>query len=96
MTTLLYALPDGTPVQKVGLNPLFRVPFAGTATDREAPLAHSAPTWRGPDVRQKLADLGPFAWPSHGGAVGPCKDMDVCRALRAIGTGGKRPIAAKR
>ncbi len=96
LTTLLYALPDGTPVQKVGLTPLFRVPFAGSATDREATLAHSAPTWHGPDVRQKIADLGPFAWPSHGGAVGPCKDVDVCRALRAIGNGGKRPIAAKR
>ncbi len=96
LTTLLYALPDGTPVQKVGLSPLLRVPFAGTATDREATLAHAAPTWRGPDVRQKIADLGPFAWPSHSGAVGPCKDGDVCRALRAIGAGGKRPIAAKR
>jgi carboxyl-terminal processing protease len=96
LTTLLYALPDGTPVQKVGLSPLLRLPFAGGATDREATLAHAAPTWRGPDVRQKLADLGPFAWPSHAGAVGPCKDADLCRALRAIGAGGKRPIAAKR
>ena len=96
LTTLLYALPDGTPVQKVGLTPLLRVPFAGTMADREATLLHAAPTWRGPDVRQKLGDLGPFAWPNHAGTVGPCKDGDVCRALRALGNGGKRPIAAKR
>ncbi len=94
LTTLLYALPDGTPVQRVGLTPLLKVPFAATTADREASLAHAPPTWRGPDVRQKLTELGPFAWPSHGGAVGPCKDGDVCRALRVIGAGGKRPIAA--
>ena len=96
MTTLLYALPDGSTVQRVGLVPQIRVPFAGTSSDREATLTHAAPSWHGPDVRQRMAESSAFAWPSHAGLVGPCKDADVCRALRAIGAGGKRPIAAKR
>ena len=98
LTTLLYALPDGSPVQRVGLTPTIRVPFAlasgagGLARDREALLPHAPPTWRGPDVRDKLLmtrgnDDGGWlsAWPTHGGSVGPCKDADVCRALRALG-----------
>lgn len=99
LTTLLYALPDGTPVQRVGLTPTLRIAFgettaaAAAATDREATLLHSAPAWRGPDVRDRgvLAhvDDGAWnvAWPAHGGNVGPCKDADVCRAMRLLGTG---------
>src|SRR4029079_15730861 len=54
LTTLVYALPDGTPVQRVGLVPQLRFPFVpepgdGHADDREAKLAHSAPPWHGPD-----------------------------------------------
>jgi carboxyl-terminal processing protease len=93
LTTLLYALPDGTPVQRVGLTPTLRFPF-GTAepTDREASLPHAPPLWRGPDVRDRgvlaHADDGTWStvWPTHGGNVGPCKDADVCRALRLLGT----------
>jgi carboxyl-terminal processing protease len=98
LTTLLYALPDGSPVQRVGIAPTLRLPFpsSGGANDREATLPHAAPTWRGPDVREKLVELPSYAWSSHTGLVGPCKDLDVCRALRALGAGGKRPIAAKR
>jgi carboxyl-terminal processing protease len=91
LTTLLYALPDGTPVQRVGLAPTLRFPF-GTAdvTDREAALAHAPPTWRGPDVRDRaLVSHGEEGnWPPHGGNIGPCKDVDVCRALRLLGTNG--------
>ena len=34
LTTLLYALPDGTPVQRVGLTPTLRFPFAPSARRR--------------------------------------------------------------
>jgi carboxyl-terminal processing protease len=93
LTTLLYALPDGTPVQRVGLTPAIRFPFGtADATDREAALPHAPPTWRGPDVRDRTllahAEDGTWntTWPAHGGNVGPCKDADVCRALRLLGT----------
>ncbi len=93
LTTLLYALPDGTPVQRVGLTPTIRFPF-GTldANDREAALVHAPPQWRGPDVRDRgvlaHAEDGTWAvaWPLYGGSVGRCKDTDVCRALRLVGT----------
>ncbi|MGH7268862.1 MAG: S41 family peptidase, partial [Polyangiaceae bacterium] len=93
MTTLLYALPDGTPVQRVGLASTIRYPFGlFDADDREAALAHAPPTWRGPDVRDRAAlahirdGTWRTAWPPNGGRVGPCKDADVCRALRLLGT----------
>ena len=70
--------------------------------DREATLPHAPPTWRGPDVRDRAvlahAEDGTWStpWPSHGGNVGPCKDGDVCRALRLLGGDGltaRRPAA---
>jgi carboxyl-terminal processing protease len=92
LTTLVYALPDGTAVQRVGLTPTIRFPFqTADATDREAALPHAPPTWRGPDVRDRTvlahADDGTWAvsWPPHGGNVGPCKDTELCRALRLLG-----------
>jgi carboxyl-terminal processing protease len=92
LTTLLYALPDGTPVQRVGLLPAIRFPFGtADASDREAALPHAPPTWRGPDVRDRAilahAEDGTWntTWPAHGGNVGPCKDPEVCRALRLLG-----------
>jgi carboxyl-terminal processing protease len=100
LTTLLYALPDGTPVQRVGLVPSVRFPFGTVdANDREATLAHAPPTWRGPDVRDRAvlahADDGTWAvaWPASGGNVGPCKDADTCRALRLLGSA---PVTARR
>jgi carboxyl-terminal processing protease len=100
LTTLLYALPDGSPVQRVGLTPGVRFLFgAAESNDREASLPHAPPTWRGPDVRDRAvlahADDGTWttAWPSSGGNVGPCKDADVCRALRLLGAA---PATARR
>ena len=100
LTTLLYALPDGAAVQRVGLTPNIHVAFTplpgASPRDREATLAHAPPTWRGPDVRDRAAlaraaeGSWTSAWPAHGGDVGPCKDPDVCRALRALGGGAKR------
>jgi len=105
LTTLLYALPDGTPVQRVGLTPTIRFSF-GTpeANDREAALPHAPPRWRGPDVRDRSvlahAEDGTWAvtWPPHGGDVGQCQDAEVCRALRLVGMSAptaRRTIAAK-
>jgi carboxyl-terminal processing protease len=101
LTTLLYALPDGTPVQRVGLVPSVRFPFGTVdANDREAALAHAPPTWRGPDVRDRAvlahADDGTWvtAWPANGGNVGPCKDGETCRALKALGAAA--PVTARR
>ena len=95
LTTLLYALPDGTPVQRVGLTPAIRFPFGtADANDRESALPHAPPTWRGPDVRDRAllahSEDGTWntTWPSHGGNVGPCKDPEVCRALRLLGPNG--------
>ena len=106
LTTLLYALPDGSAVQRIGLTPNIRVPFAlGAGSgphDREAELPHAPPTWRGPDVRDPAlfahAEDGAWsvAWPAHGGEVGPCKDADVCRALRALGGMTAATTTAKR
>lgn len=90
LTTLIYALPDGSPVQKVGLLPgLFLGPRP--AVEREATLSHAMPTWRGPDVRdrQRIHDT---PWPLHHGQVGPCRDETVCRTLRALG-GPHAPVA---
>ncbi|WP_394844373.1 S41 family peptidase [Pendulispora brunnea] len=106
LTTLLYALPDGSAVQRVGLTPTLRFPFAllpdeDPSGESEAKLAGSPPTWRGPDVRNRqmvarfeAAKL--MTWPSHGGHVGPCKDPDVCRALHVLGGGPPRISAASK
>jgi carboxyl-terminal processing protease len=83
LTTLVYALPDGSPVQRVGLQPAL---FLGARppVEREATLAHTIPTWRGPDVRD-LARIREVPWPAHRGRVGPCRDDSVCRTLHALG-----------
>ncbi len=49
-TTLLYALPDGTPVQKTGIVPEIRL---GLPADDEAEglRGRALAPWRGPDVR---------------------------------------------
>jgi len=101
LTTLVYALPDGTPVQRVGLVPQVRFPFAPqgdplAAQEREAKLAHAAPPWRGPDVRDpsvKVSRGDEVAWPSHSGNVGPCTDVEMCKALRLLGMPKRAAIA---
>jgi carboxyl-terminal processing protease len=113
LTTLLYALPDGSPVQRIGLAPSLLLGWGEKASpasptlpergqqvgdaDREATLPHAPPTWRGPDVRDRamIAEGDSLQWPPHAGTVGPCKDSEVCRALRALGATGKRAPTAK-
>jgi carboxyl-terminal processing protease len=83
LTTLVYALPDGTPVQKIGLLPgLYLGPKV--ATEREATLSHALASWRGPDVRDRDR-IAEVPWPGHHGHVGPCSDDAVCRTLRTLG-----------
>jgi carboxyl-terminal processing protease len=93
LTTLIFALPDGAPVQRVGLLPgIYLGPEL--VTEREAKIAHALPSWRGPDVRdpQRAFDV---PWPAHHGRVGPCRDDAVCRTLRALGV-PRAPVARGR
>jgi carboxyl-terminal processing protease len=83
LTTLLFALPDGTPVQKVGISPQITISLP-SATEREASLPRALGPWRGPDVRDS-ALVHPVPWAMHGGRVGPCQDEAICRSLRVIG-----------
>jgi carboxyl-terminal processing protease len=83
LTTLVYALPDGSPVQKVGLLPGLQVGL-GTSTEREGMLPHAVASWRGPDVRDR-SRIAEVPWPAHHGRVGPCQDESICRVLRAVG-----------
>jgi carboxyl-terminal processing protease len=89
LTTLLFALPDGSPVQKTGIVPKLQLSLA-PAAERESMLTRALGPWRGPDVRDPGRRDVP--WPNHGGRVGPCRDTTVCRALRALGAA---PAAAR-
>jgi carboxyl-terminal processing protease len=83
LTTLLFALPDGSPVQKTGIVPNLRL-LLTPASEREATLTRALGPWRGPDVRD-AGRVHDVPWPNHGGRTGPCPDATVCRALRALG-----------
>jgi carboxyl-terminal processing protease len=83
LTTLLFCLPDGSPVQKTGIQPNVQLSLPA-ATEREAFLTRALGPWRGPDVRD-LSHVRDVPWPAHGGRVGPCRDATVCRALRSLG-----------
>ena len=83
LTTLLYALPDGSPVQKVGIDPQIHLALPASK-EREASMARALDPWPGPDGRDR-ASIREVPWSNHGGRVGPCRDETVCRALRALG-----------
>ncbi|WP_437690407.1 S41 family peptidase [Sorangium sp. So ce176] len=83
LTTLLYALPDGAPVQKVGIVPQVQLSLPAT-NEREARVDRALGPWRGPDVRD-LHRVRDVPWPAHAGRVGPCREETVCRALRSLG-----------
>ncbi|HEY5374036.1 MAG TPA: S41 family peptidase [Polyangiaceae bacterium] len=85
LTTLLVALPDGTPLQHVGLEPEWLLGLP-PADEHEADLEGSPNGASGPDVRNRAA-MGAVPWPSARGHVGPCEDPVVCRALARLGTG---------
>ena len=90
LTTLLFCLPDGTPVQKTGVSPHIRLTLPGT-NERESMVTRALGPWKGPDVRDG-AKVREVPWPAHGGRVGPCPDEAICRALRAVGAA---PAAAR-
>ncbi|NUO53389.1 MAG: hypothetical protein HOV80_31455, partial [Polyangiaceae bacterium] len=83
LTTLVFSLPDGTPVQRLGVTPGIALGLPA-GVDREAALPHAPTTWAGPDVR--ATDLvRQVAWPDHAGRIGPADDPVIYRALRALG-----------
>ena len=105
LTTLLYALPDGTPVQRVGLAPP-SASLSGPPTRAIAKRPCRTRRQRGADPTCAIARCSrtPKTAPGarrghvHGGNVGPCKEAEVCRALRLLGTNGptaRRPSAPK-
>jgi carboxyl-terminal processing protease len=83
LTTLVFALPDGSPLQKVGVSPQIALGISPPG-DREAGLLHAPATWRGPDVRSPRL-LPSVPWPDHGGRIGVSDDPMLYRALRALG-----------
>jgi len=100
VTTLLFSLPDGSPVQHVGLKPTFAFPFVDddVGDEREATLPRSPPSWTGPDVRDPewLVKAPEFAWPSSSGRIGPCVDANVCKALALLGGRARPPTASRK
>ena len=104
LTTLVFALPDGSPLQRVGLMPSLLVPFGSSSpgpqgADVEASLKGAPASFRGPDVRDRRR-LAAFAarpsWPLAKGDVGPCKEDEVCKSLRALGASALAPRRAAR
>ncbi len=85
LTTLLVALPDGSALQQVGLEPEWSLGLPA-ADEHEADLEGSPKGASGPDVRNHAA-MATIPWPSARGRVGPCEDPVVCRALARLGTG---------
>lgn len=96
LTTLLYALPDGSPVQRMGLTPWLESPWkAESGDEREATLAHAPPAWRGPDVRERGWEKFETPWPSAD-HVGPCKDAEMCSAIKLLSNWKPRPAIGRR
>jgi carboxyl-terminal processing protease len=90
LTTRLFTLPDGSPVQRVGLTPRITL-TTGEVLEREADLPGAIEPVPGPDVRRG-AVAGP-PWPAHIGRLGPCDDPVVCTALARL---AKNPRAFAR
>lgn len=83
VTTLVFCLPDGSPLQRVGVTPNVALGLP-SALERESNLKHAPNTWRGPDVRDKSL-VRPVPWPENGGHIGVADDESIYRALRALG-----------
>jgi carboxyl-terminal processing protease len=90
LTTRLFTLPDGSPVQRVGIVPRLALD-TGDALEREADLPGAIDPVRGPDVR--VDDGAGPPWPARRGRLGPCRDPLVCAA---IGRLAQNPRAAAR
>ncbi|HEY3496248.1 MAG TPA: S41 family peptidase, partial [Polyangiaceae bacterium] len=90
LTTRLFTLPDGSPVQRVGITPRLALDL-GVPLEHEADLPGSMEPVPGPDVRRGMVAAPP--WPARRGLLGPCRDPVVCTA---IGRLAQNPRAAAR
>lgn len=90
MTTLQFVMPNGKPLQQIGLTPELLLPLA-PASERESQITRQPITFDGPDVRDRKIGPGP-AWPRLSAPPGPCLDPLVCAALSRLA--GVRPSAA--
>src|SRR5690606_11135985 len=81
MTTLQFTLPSGKPLQQLSLLPDIALPLP-PPLERESSITRQPISFDGPDVRDR-ARPGP-AWPSARGAIGPCRDPLVCRAISQL------------
>ncbi|HYP89478.1 MAG TPA: S41 family peptidase, partial [Polyangiaceae bacterium] len=89
MTTLQFVMPNGHPLQQIGLSPELSLPIA-PALEREARITRQPITFDGPDVRDRAVAPGP-AWPRDSGQPGRCEDPLVCQAISRLAgskTGG--------
>ena len=82
MTTLQFVMPNGKPLQQIGLTPELSLPFA-PAFERESDITRQPITFDGPDVRDRKVGPGP-AWPRLGSPPGPCLDPVVCAAVSRL------------
>jgi carboxyl-terminal processing protease len=95
MTTLQFVMPDGRPLQQIGLSPDLGLPLA-PAFERESQITRQPITFEGPDVRDASVGVGPV-WPGDSAAAGPCEDPLVCLAIaRLAKRGSERPTARDR
>jgi carboxyl-terminal processing protease len=95
LTTLQFVMPDGRPLQQIGLSPDLRLPLA-PAFERESQITRQPITFDGPDVRDVSIRPGP-AWPRDSAAAGPCEDPLVCLAItRLAKRAAERPAALDR
>ncbi len=96
MTTLQFVMPNGKPLQQIGLTPDLVLPLL-PAAEREFQITRQPITFEGPAVRDRKVGPGP-AWPRASSPPGPCLDPLVCTALSRLagvrpgGTGGARAI----
>jgi carboxyl-terminal processing protease len=90
MTTLQFVMPNGKPLQQIGLTPELLLPFA-PALERESDITRQPITFDGPDVRDRKIGPGP-AWPRASSPPGPCLDPVVCAAVSRLA--GVRPGGA--
>lgn len=96
VTTLTFALPNGAPLQKVGILPDLAFPFPFPADlmkgENEAKIPNSPHSWRGPDLRGASLQRwkGTRSWPALSGKTGPCSSPDLCRAVDALSARAKK------
>jgi carboxyl-terminal processing protease len=82
MTTLQFVMPDGRPLQQIGLSPDLTLPLS-PALERESQITRQPITFDGPDVRDRAIKPGP-AWPRESSAAGSCEDPLVCQAISRL------------